>query len=236
MKPRLRKALILLLPLGWIGGGCRATPPTSGDAKVTRDQKELASLDTKRQVRLQELKAADVRRLAQELSADSSKGQEPFNSMAYRELVSRGESIAPELKATLTKADALSLLALLALRRVSPAQYQSVDQSFRIAVLIDALKSSKTLNTWGIPHLFWEDAAKAVIAEGKAVEAPLLALLDDKREVRLWGSEGAEVQRRYHYRVCDYAWALLNEVRGVHPAIPESPAERDRFIAGAQKP
>ena len=232
--PRSRDALTLLVLLGWAIGGCRPTPSTSGDAKVARDQKELATIDSKRQARAQELKAMDVRRLAQELSADSRKGVEPFNSMAYRELVSRGEPVAAELKATLSTADASSLLSLLALRSTSPAQYKAVEEGFRIKVLTEALKNAKLFNTWGIPHVFWEDAAKALIAEGKATEGPLLALLDDKREARLWGSEGAVEQQRYRYRVCDYAWALLSEVRGERISIPEDPAARDRLIEGAK--
>ncbi len=227
---RPRAALILLVVSGWSAADCRPAPSTSGDANVARDQKALASIDAKRQARVQELKGMDVRRLAQELWADSRKGVEPFNSAAYRELVSRGERVAAEVKATLQTADASSLLVLLALRNMSTAQYQAVDQGFRVRVLVDALKNARFFNMWGIPHLFWEDAAKAVIAEGKAAEAPLLALLGDKREARLWGSEGNVEQQRYRYRVCDYAWALLNEVRGTRISIPEDPVARDRLI------
>ena len=41
--------------------------------------------------------------------------------------------------------------------------------------------------------------------------------------------------KRYNYRVSDYAWALLNEIRGQKIQIPEDPAARDRMQA-ATKP
>ena len=210
--------------------GCDTKSSTSGDAKIATGQNELAALETKRKARVEELKSMDLPRLAQELSADSKLGAEPFNSMAYREVVSRGDVAAAKLKETLSVPDGSSLLALVALHKLSPAQYKSVEESFRTKVLADALKNSKFFNTWGIPHLFWEDAAKMVIEEGPAMERPLVALLDDKREGRIWGSEGALEQQQYRYRVCDYAWALLNEVQAQRVAIPQDPAERDKLI------
>lgn len=212
---------------------CRSPQAVSSDSRVARDQSELAALDAKRQNRTQELKTMTVARLAQELRSDSARGVEPFNSMAYRELVSRGEPGAGELRASITP-DGASLLALLASRAISPTQYRSLDPAVRTQVLAAALRQAPFFNSWGIPHLFWEDAGKATIEEGRAMEPLLISLLDDRREGRIWGSEGSTEQQRYHYRVCDYAWALINEIRGQRRDIPTDPGERDRLIATAR--
>jgi hypothetical protein len=191
---------------------------------------ELRALQEKRENRQKQLHSMDVKQLVQELTSDSNKGREPFNSSAYREMVSRGEGVAVELKQSLTRADRSSLLGLLALRRVSSTQYHSLETSFRVNTLTSSLESSQYFNTWGIPNLYWEDAAKALIEEGSAAEPALLKLLRDKRPAPVFGSEGATVDAQFHYRVCDYAWALLNEIRHQKVELPADPAERDRLI------
>lgn len=80
----------------------------------------------------------------------------------------------------------------------------------------------------------WEEAGKALIEEGPSVQSALAGLLDDKREALVWGSEGATEASKYRYRVCDYAWALLNEIRRTPVPIPQDPAERDRLIEAAK--
>jgi hypothetical protein len=84
-------------------------------------------------------------------------------------------------------------------------------------------------NTWGLPHIKWEEAAQAIIDEGSAAEKALVPLLTDKRDAPVWGGEDFAEYQRYRYRVCDYAWAMLNEIRGQKIPIPQDPAERDRL-------
>jgi hypothetical protein len=232
-----RGAFLVAVLSTWMAvGACRRAPDTatSGSPTVAGDQQELAALDAKRRQRAEVLRGMNVAKLAEQMAADAKRGAEPFNSSAYRELVSRGEAAAAELKAALTP-DPTSVLALLALRRISAEQYRNLDATVRASILVGALQQAKFFNAWGIPHLFWEDAARAVIEEGRAIETPLSALLDDKREGAIWGSEGAVEQRRYRYRVCDYAWAMLNEIRGQKVEIPADPAARDPLIEAAKK-
>jgi hypothetical protein len=232
----LTESLSLCVLIGMtFAAGCAGAASTSGNARIASAQQELVALDVKRQARARDLKAMDITALARELSRDSGRGVEPFNSSAYREAVSRGSSAASQLRATLSAPNGSSLLALLALRQVSRQEYASVDTAFRTQVLADALKTSKFYNTWGLPHVFWEEAGKAVIEQGAAIEGALIALFDDKREARVWGSEGVVEQRAYKYRVCDYAWALLNEIRGRVTVIPQDPAERDKLIAASKR-
>lgn len=230
---------VTLTPLAALGFsvlilGCNQKPAMSEKAPIARQQVELVALEAKRQTRVQELKGMEVPRLIELLSADSARGVEPFNSMAFREIVSRGVSATAPLKTSLSVPSSSTLLGLLALRRISPAEYKSLEPGLRSQILLGSLKTSKFFNSWGLPHVAWEEAGKALIEEGLGVERALLGLLDDKREARVWGSEGATEALKYRYRVCDYAWALLNEIRSKPVPIPEDPAERDRLIEVAK--
>lgn len=229
----LRACLFVVL----LSGASSASAGQEKEAEKIFDErlKQLKELQTKRESRIKQLKAMDVGQLARELATESEKGVEPFNSLPFTEVVSRGEGVGSMLKPLLTQANRNSLLGLLALRKVSPTQYQSLDPAFKVAVLTDALSNSKYFNTWGLPHLYWEDAAKAIVAEGKAAEQPLIALLKNTREAPMWGSDEVLEYRRYKYRICDYAWAMLNEIRGKKVEIPTDPAERDKLIAEALK-
>ena len=189
----------------------------------------LEQAQKKREARMQELKAMDVPRLAAELEKESLKGAEPFNSLTYAETISRGEAAAGALAPLITKPDRASLFGLLALRRIGPTRYRELKPELRVSVLVDSLKTAKYFNTFGLPHVRWEDAATAIIEEGRAAEPALIPLLNDKRDAPVWGSEDFYEYSRYKYRVSDYAWALLNEIRGQKVTIPEDPAARDRL-------
>ena len=168
----LKVSLLVVLLLA---AGCEPTKEKESRKVIDEKVKRLAELQTKRENRIKQLKAMDAVQLARELEKESEKGVEPFNSMAFTEIVSRGQDMGSKLKPLLTQPDSRSLLGLLALQKIAPTQYQSLDSAFRIRVLTDALKTSKYFDKWGLPHLYWEDAAKVLIAEGKAAEEPLMA-------------------------------------------------------------
>src|SRR5258706_1083614 len=210
-----------------IAVGCGQPKPAGMSAERAA---ELQSLQETRENHAKQLRGTDVKQLAQELAADSEKGREPFNSAAYRETVSRGEGAAGDLKQALTRNDQSSLLALLALRRVSPAQYHSLEPAFRVNVLVSALQKSKYFNTWGIPCVYWEDAANAIVEEGSAAESALRPLLRDQRPAPVFGSEGATVDAQFHYRVSDYAFALQNDIRHQKCEPMANPGDRDRAM------
>lgn len=209
-------------------GGARVVEKEQ-DAIVKTRTETLDNAAKKRAERSEKLKAMDATQLAGELAADAAKGREPFNSSAFREAVSRGEAAAPAL-AQAVGPDRNSLLALLAVRRMSASAYQTIEQPRRVIILIDALRSSNMFNTWGIPHLRWEEAAQAIVAEGQAAEKPLTELLSDTRPAPVWGGEEYAEYLRYKYRVKDYAWALLREIRQQKGEIPADPAQRDQLI------
>jgi hypothetical protein len=242
MRRRITLPILPLLAMLLTTGCSRQAGQTVG-ANTNRAEKPeildkrtavLQDAQKKRDARTQALKSMDVAHLAVELETDSKKGVEPFNSLAFAEMISRGKDAAGALAPAITKPDRASLLGLLALRRIGPDNYRQLSPDLRVNILINALKSSEYFNTWGMPHLSWEEGAKAIIEEGRAADKPLQALLTDKRPAPVWGSEGYLEYQKYRYRVCDYAWALRNEINGQKIQIPEDPAARDRLEAGSQ--
>jgi hypothetical protein len=63
------------------------------------------------------------------------------------------------LAAAVKAANRSSFLTLMALRKVGKEAYGTVDGKLKVAILVDALRTSKYFNTWGLPYLYWEDAA-----------------------------------------------------------------------------
>lgn len=169
--------------------------------------------------------------LAAELRRESLDGIAPFNSFAYKEVLKRGSGFASPL-ALLTAPDQSSFLGLLALRKINPTEYRKLSAAFRVSVLVDALKHAKHFNTWGLPNLHWHEAAEALIEEKDAARPALVPLLQTtgSRKAPVLGLKSNDVYEKYHYRVSDYALALLNEINGQRPELPVDPVLRDRLI------
>src|SRR5580704_2798564 len=169
---RILSAAILPATIG-VTFFSNATPLAFADDSLS----ELQVLQKKRNDYEKQLKSMTITQLANEMATDSAKGVAPFNSPAYEEVVSRGKDVALALKSQLTKNDRTSLLGLLALREVSRQDYSSLNATFRVEVLTDALRQSRYFNTWGTPNGHWEEAGEAIVAEGKAIVPSLKALL-----------------------------------------------------------
>lgn len=204
-------------------------------ANVQPILKQVEEAQAKQREIQAQYKAMQVPELAQRLEADSVKDVEPFNSLAYREVISRGPTVARELASFVKTPDRSSFLTLIAVRKVDKGVYESIETRARAQILTDALRTSKYFNSWGLPHLYWEDAAKAIIELRDAAVEPLKPLLQDKRDAPVWGSEEVMEYQKYKYRVCDYAWAMLMEIEGKKVEIPADPAARDRLIAEMSK-
>lgn len=216
-------SVLLLAGCGPVGG-----TPEPTDAQASQLD-EFARLRSAREAALAEM---SVPELAAELEKESETRLEPFNSMAFREMVSRGEEAARELAGLIVAEDRKSLFGLLALGAMSEQVYQSLAPQLRISILVDALRTSEYFNTFGIPGQYWEDAAQAIIDEGTDAEKALTPLLDDKRSAPTWGEEEFARFEEYQYRVADYALALILAIRGDERPIPADPGERDQMITG----
>lgn len=203
-------------------------PPKEAEELMKRTEE----LKVKHQQKVQELKEMSIPQVISELEIESTKQIEPFNSMAYQELVSRGTQVAPEVKKLITKEERTSLLSLLALREMDHGVYSEVDTQVRIKILIGSLQSTNYFNIWGIPHLYWEPAAEAIIEHGGTAIAALKPLLKDKRPAPVWGSEEVIESQRYQYRICDYAMALINAITERKTETSTDPEARDQMIDG----
>lgn len=230
MRSRLSidRLITLALLFSVIGSGCAQAqqPPPEGQELLKTLEQGAAT----REAIEAELKAMDVQQLIDLLEADSRRGYEPFNSLAYRELTTRGPKIGEELVSRIKSPDKTSFLTLIALREVNKDLYATVKPDLGLAILLDTLTTSEFFNAWGMPHLYWEDAALAVIEYGRAAIEPLQPLLKDDRLAPVWGSEEAMESDLYQYRVNDYAWAMLIEIRGDRMEIPVDSTARDKLI------
>lgn len=206
--------------------GCKS----AAEREFDRRMEIVESLTKKRLARERELADMSITGLVRELRRDSQRGVEPFNSMPYAVLVSRGDKSSDDLKALLSDAEQTSHLGLLALRQVNADAYGGIDPQLRVNVLTNSLANAQYFNAWGLPHLRWEGAAKAIIAEGAVAQAALKALYQDRRPAPVWGSEGVLEFRKYRFRVCDYAWALSKAIEGDTIEIPTDPTKRDELI------
>ncbi len=237
MKPN--HLIVIVLALVALSVGCGSQTGSTGQAKPSKTPpaemqphlKKLEEAEAKGKKMEAEFRAMSVPDLVKRLEEDSVKSVEPFNSVAFRQVRTRGAGAGRELAGFVKKADRSSFLTLMGVYATSKEDYNRIDVALRAAILTDALRGSKHFNTWGLPHLYWEDAAKALIETGQAAEPALREMLKDSRDAPVWGSEEVHEYQRYKYRVKDYAWALLMEIRGTRTEIPPEPEARDRLIA-----
>lgn len=232
---RHRNTLIVaLLSLTLLGSECQAEPEPSlipDEAQELFDRIEEGA--ARRDELEAELKEMTITELIARLESDSEEMIEPFNSPAYREAVSRGPDIAADLAASIERSRQ-SLLNLLALRETDERGYERVDLLVRLEVLMDAFRSSRTFNLWGLPHLYFEDAAEALIGLGKVALPPLKELLDDRSPAPVYGEEEVLEYEEYQYRVMDYALAFILAITDQtdQPVdLPVDPSARDEMIS-----
>jgi len=227
--------LLMTIILGcWLAASCgkKAVDVVSKEppAEVAPQLQKLQEAEAKRKALAEQYKAMQIPELAKKLAEDSGKDLEPYNSLAYREASVRGAAAGRDLAPFVKAPNRSSFLTLMALRKASKDDYNKINPQIRIAILVDALGTSKFFNTWGLPHLYWEDAAKAIIESGSAAIPPLGRLLGNTRDAPVWGSEEVAEYKKYKYRVRDYAMALMWEIQKNKREFPLKPEDRDRLV------
>lgn len=215
----------LILLVSCTGAG--QTSPPSGLPEQVKQLDEFAQL---RDARIKQLSDMTVAELAGALQQDSERGREPWNSLAVAEVQRRGAEVAPGLAEFIKEHDRSSFLTLMAIRSVNKDVYARLEADLRIGILVDTLAKSTYFNAFGLPHLYWEDPANAIIEEGPAAEKDLFPLLTDNRPAPMWGEEQVLEFQAYQYRVADYALALIRAVRAEKEPVPQDPAARDDLI------
>ncbi len=167
------------------------------------------------------------------LVADSSERRRLYESAAFQEPLTPAD-VAEATGQVTARPDASSYHTLLALRRDAPEAYAQLPAATRAAVLVDALRTQRSLNDFGWldEHSHFDGpAAQALLELGDAARAPLTPLLDDDAPAELGGSEAATISRQLRLRRRDWAYHYLTRILGREPVFPRDPAARDREIA-----
>lgn len=226
--------MTLCLGFAACGGGDKG--PVLSPAQQTAKDK-LVSLQQLAAQTAQTYKNMDVPSLLGKLAEQSAARKEPFNSLAYRALKDRTDVPAESLVSLVNRTkNGNALLPLLLLRKLHEKEYSALPAEERAAVLTDALQTSKTFNTWGLPHLYLEDASKAMIEAGKSATPALKRMLSDTRPAPVFGSKQYMEYKRYSYRVCDYALFFLEKIQGnADFKMPLLPEDRNAVIKGLSK-
>jgi hypothetical protein len=230
---QFRKTQVLMLICVAIAG---CTSREKSDTRLSEQQKtaktQLESQIKQAAQTKQTYHAMNNSELLQKLMEQSKTRREPFNSPAYRELKERKDVDSKALVALVKdNANAGGLLPLLLLRTLDNKTYLELPAKQRAKILTDALEGSKYFNVWGLPNFYLEDASRALIELGADAAPALKGLLSDTRPAPVFGSQEYMVYQQYHYRVCDYAFFLLQQIAGKRDfRLALSPAERDAAI------
>jgi hypothetical protein len=204
--------------------------PLTADQNAAKSRLEAQMAETARTT--QTYHAMDNATLLNHLLEQSKALREPFNSLAYRELKTR-TNVDPNAMTTLVKENpnAGGLLPLLLLRKLDSKAYMGVSSETQAKVLTDALQASKTFNTWGLPDVYLEDAANAMIEAGRSAVPALTHMLGETRPAPLFGSKEYMLAQQYKYRLCDYALFFLKRIEGdAQFMLPMTSEERDALI------
>jgi len=201
--------------------------PNQTQQKALLEQQQQAAART-----AQTYKAMDNAALINKLVEQSERKREPFNSLAYRELVTRKDVDSKALVAIVNeKKNGVALLPLLLLRKLDEKTYSQIPSEARASVLTDALEQSKTFNAWGLPNFFLEDASKALLESGESAYPQLRRMLSQTRPAPVYGSQAYMLFKRYQFRLCDYALFFLKRMHGeANFELPVSVSERDGLI------
>jgi hypothetical protein len=188
------------------------------------------TLKRKHEEVIKELSKMADKDLYTRLQKDSLSGREPFNSLAYKEFLKRGTKSAEALYDLMIGDTRTSFLGIIALKKMDKAIYKRLDSDFVIANIVKTLEQSKSFNSWGLPHLYWEDASKILIEQGGSAIEYLKPLLKITKPAPVWGSEESMEYKKYQYRLCDYAMALILEIKNEKFTIPVEVEKRNDII------
>jgi hypothetical protein len=235
VKPQTAIGMISILAC-LCAAGCssakREETPEQTQLKTQLDQQEKQAAQT-----AQTYHAMDNTALIGKLEEQSARKREPFNSLAYRELVTRKDVDSRALASIVNeKKNGDALLPLLLLRKLDQKSYMQIPPETRSNVLTDALEQSKTFNMWGMPNFYLEDSSQALLESGQSAYPNLKRMLSETRPAPVYGSKAYMVYMRYQFRLCDYALFYLKRMQGdANYTLPASVTDRDTQIKAMLK-
>lgn len=235
VKPQTAIGVISILACFYAAGcnhASRQETPEQTQMRTQMEQQEKLVAQT-----AQTYKAMDNAALINKLVEQSARKREPFNSLAYRELVARTNVDSKALADIVNeKKNSDAILPLLLLRKLDNKAYLQIPAEVRAGVLTDALSKSQTFNMWGMPNFYLEDASKALMESGESVYPGLRRMLADTRPAPVYGSKAYMIYTHYQFRLCDYALFYLKRMQGdANFVLPVSVADRDALIKAMPK-
>jgi hypothetical protein len=235
VKPQTAIGMISILAC-LCAAGCssakREETPEQTQLKTQLDQQEKQAAQT-----AQTYHAMNNEALINKLIEQSARKREPFNSLAYRELITRKDVDSKTLVSIVNeKKNGDAILPLLLLRKLDRKAYALIPAEVRSGVLTDALEQSKTFNMWGMPNFYLEDASNALLESGPSAYPNLLRMLSETRPAPVYGSKAYMVYNRYQFRLCDYAFFFLVRMEtDPNYTLPASVTDRDVQIKAKLK-
>ncbi len=169
------------------------------------------------------------------LVEDSILGSRLSSSQAFKQIVADKAAPVAELKVLARDMGLRGLLPLLALREVSPRDYEAIPVSARAALFATALATAPEHDAFDWPSLPARDAGAAVVALGPRAVGALVPLLADRRRAYVGsGWKEGYVAELEELRVCDYALAFVSAMLGRAYVYDRAPAVRDAAIRELQ--
>ena len=231
----LLKIIVLIMLLTTIGGAngtnfLFAQNDNKSTISLEQHQRDMDVLQKKRDSTLAVISEFNISELFNQMNKDS-RTREHFNSPVYREMVHNRKRESNELFEMINKQQKVGYISLMALRKMDIKLYTKTETGIKLNALAESFRQTKVYNRWGIPHLYWQAPAKSFIELGEASEKILKSFLKDKSVVMMMGHEEELEIERYKYRKCDYALAMIMEIRGQRvKEIPQKTTDRDKMI------
>jgi hypothetical protein len=158
----------------------------------------------------------------------------PFGARSVAVARELGERATGLLLEKIRGGDDSAFLSLEGLRESDPGAFDRLPADCRAKVYARALGRNTFFNAWGMPSTGLTATSRALIALGEAAVSVLTPLLSNRSEAPLEGSREATASNIYHNRICDYAWALISEVRNLPYEYSQDPADRDRQMTSLE--
>jgi hypothetical protein len=183
----------------------------------------LAAMDTFQEQRMHE-------ELIKKLEEESAALTPMLRSSVYMQVIAIGDSIVPQLEASVSGVTVKYYLTLMAIGEMKLSALQEIPEATRLKIYMDALQKEGPHNDWGLAGEYLSGASLDLVRIGKKAIPSLAPLLNDTAAAGIWGSEEATINARYKNRVCDFAYYLILHILDRVEPYAETPAGRDKAI------
>lgn len=169
-------------------------------------------------------------KLIKNLEEDSTALTPMLRSSVYMKVIAVGDSVVPNLVASVTDITITHYLTLMAISEMKPAALQEIPEATRLKIYLDALQKGSPHNDWGLAGRYLSGASLDIVSIGNQAIPLLVPLFNDTAEVGIWGSKEVTINAHYQNRVCDFVYYLILHILDRVEPYPKTPTERDKAI------